>query len=376
MEDSGFPTKKQRMSILPANAGIPVTGPSVWCADDFERDTSWLHVLNATQQSALVKATRQWNGRDFRNLHKSEALLALQSLVPLVTTVRAEIEQRGFVLMRGVPVEEMAPEEIKLAYWAIGLLFGIGLTQNAKADFLCPVTDMGVDFGYAGTKSQENVRGYQSKADLNYHCDPTDVVSLLCVRKALSGGKSSIVSTPAIYNEILTHHPEHLPVLLRGFHYDRKAEQWPDEAPITARIPVFFRHEQRVSCRYARSYILGGANKTLALTMAERAAIDCFDAIANREEMKLQMTFEPGDIQFVNNLTVIHGRTAYEDHADSDKRRFLWRLWLQFDDESPWGQETEVMRWAFARFGNLGRSVSEWKQLAAASPEKCVTCAK
>lgn len=372
MEDSCFLTKKQLMSVLPANALIPVTGPSVWRAHDFERDTSWLHELNATQQSALVIAARQWNGRDFRSLHKSEALLALQSLVPLVATVRSEVEQRGFVLVRGVPVEEMGPEEIKLAYWAIGLLFGSGLTQNAKADFLCPVTDMGVDFGYAGTKSQENVRGYQSKADLNYHCDPTDVVSLLCVRKALSGGKSSIVSTSAIYNEILTHHPEHLLVLLRGFHYDRKAEQWPLEAPITARIPVFFRHEHRVSCRYARSYILGGAHKTLPLTGAELAAIDCFDAIAHREGMKLQMTFEPGDIQFVNNFTVIHGRTAYEDHADPDKRRFLWRLWLQFGDESPWGQETEAMRWAFARFGNLGRSVTEWKELAAASPEQCV----
>ena len=81
--------------------------------------------------------------------------------------------------------------------------------------------------------------------------------------------------------------------------------------------------------------------------------------------MQLRMAFEPGDIQFVNNFTVVHGRTAYEDNTDPSLRRFLWRLWLQFGDEGPWGEESEPMRWAFARFGNLGRSVSEWADLAA-----------
>jgi alpha-ketoglutarate-dependent taurine dioxygenase len=341
-----------------------VAGPSVWRGSDFDGDASWMHVLDAPQQTALVGAARQWerHGRDFRSLQRHDALLALEGLRPLAAAVKREVQDRGFVLVRGVPVADMSATQIQLAYWAIGLLLGQGLTQNARADFLCPVTDMGVDFGYSGAPSQRNVRGYQSKADLNYHCDPSDMVSLLCVRKALSGGRSSIVSTPAIYNEIVRHHPEHLPVLLRGFPYDRKAEQGPHEAPVTERIPVFVRHAQRVSSRYARSYILGGAQKTQPLTGAELAALDCFDALARRDDMPLHMAFEPGDIQFVNNFTVVHGRTAYEDHADPAQRRFLWRLWLQFGDEAPWGEESPVMRWAFARFGQLGRSVQEWKQ--------------
>lgn len=345
----------------------PVEGPSVWRSRDFDGDASWMHVLDAPQQTALVGAARQWerHGRDFRSLQPSEALMALEALQPVAATVKREVQSRGFVLVRGVPVADMSATQIQLAYWAIGLLLGQGLTQNARADFLCPVTDMGVDFGYSGASSQRNVRGYQSKADLNYHCDPSDMVSLLCVRKALSGGRSSIVSTPAIYNEIVRHHPEHLLVLLRGFPYDRKAEQGPHEAPVTERIPVFVRHAQRVSCRYARSYILGGAQKTQPLTEAELAALDCFDALARRDDMPLHMAFEPGDVQFVNNYTVVHGRTAYEDHADPALRRFLWRLWLQFGDEAPWGEESPEMRWAFARFGQLGRSVQEWQQAQA-----------
>ena len=345
----------------------PVEGPSVWRGCDFDADASWVHALDTSQQAALVGVARQWErqGRDFRSLRSSEAFKALDALRPLAATVKREVQSRGFVLVRGVPVADMSATQIQLAYWAIGLLLGQGLTQNARADFLCPVTDMGVDFGYSGAESQRNVRGYQSKADLNYHCDPSDMVSLLCVRKAVSGGRSSIVSTPAIYNEIVRRHPEHLPVLLRGFPYDRKAEQGPHEVPVTERIPVFVRHAQRVSCRYARSYILGGAQKTQPLSERELAALDCFDAIARRDDMPLYMDFEPGDIQFVNNLTVVHGRTAYEDHADPALRRFLWRLWLQFGDEAPWGEESPVMRWAFARFGELGRSVQEWQQAQA-----------
>ena len=69
-------------------------------------------------------------------------------------------------------------------------------------------------------------------------------------------------------------------MLLRGFAYDRKGEEHAGEAPVTERIPVFVPHpDGRVSCRYARSYIIGGAQKLgTALTAAETAALDCFDA--------------------------------------------------------------------------------------------------
>lgn len=360
------------MSYPTSQTLSPVQGPSVWRGQDYVQDKSWLHELSPDQSVALVSAARHWEGRDFRSLNREEAIRELNSLVPLADQARLEVATRGFVVLRGVPVDAMSADQIKLAYWAIGLLFGQGLTQNANADFLCPVTDMGVDFGYSGSKSQENVRGYQSKADLNYHCDPTDVVALLCVRKALEGGKSSIVSTPAIFNEILREHPEHLPTLLRGFPYDRKAEQWPEEDPVTDRIPVFVPYVDRVSCRYARSYIIGGAQKTQPLTDQEKAALDCFDAIARREDMQLRITFEPGDVQLVNNYTVVHGRTAYEDHPEPDRRRFLWRLWLNLGDESPWNEESDVMRWAFARFGNLGRSVDEWIRLSATSKQSAL----
>lgn len=341
--------------------GAPAASPSAWKPADFEHDDSWCLALAPAQVDAILSAAGAWKERDFASLTEPEVRAELASLLPTAPAVTARLAASGFALLRGVPVDRLGQAEIPLVYWAIGMLFGTGLSQNARADFLCPVTDMGVDFGYSGSAAQRNVRGYQSRADLNYHCDPTDVVALLCVRQGRAGGASTIVSTPAIYDEILARHPEHLPVLLRGFPYDRKGEEAPGEAPVTERIPVFVRHAGgRISCRYARSYIIGGAQKLgIALTTEELAALDCFDAIAKRPDMALQMSFLPGDIQLLNNFTVVHGRTAYEDDSDPARRRFLYRLWLDLGARVPWSEEDETMRRAFARFGRLGRTIAE-----------------
>lgn len=348
----------------PVALPAPIRGPSIWTASDFAHDQRWLYQLTPADARLLKEVTLRLRGVPPEALDANDVSVALAPLLPLVRSIKADLATRGFVLLRGVPVHEMDADTSGQALWLLGLLMGQGKTQNARGDLLCPVTDRGVDFGYTGTGTQRNVRGYQSRADLNYHCDPTDVVALLCVRKAMSGGYSTIVSTPAIYNEFLRERPDLLPVLEQGFPYDRKGEEWPHEDPVTEPIPVFVRYGDRVSCRYARSYIIGAAVKLdRPLTASQQEAVDMFDRITRREGMALQMAFEPGDIQLLNNYTVVHGRTAYDDDPDPDRRRFLYRLWLDFADEDPWRAESRIMRHAFARFGNLGRTAREWAEI-------------
>ena len=35
-----------------------------------------------------------------------------------------------------------------------------------------------------------------------------------------------------------------------------------------------------------------------------------------------------GDIQLINNHTILHARTAFTDWDDAEKRRHLFRIWL------------------------------------------------
>ncbi|MGE0799700.1 MAG: TauD/TfdA family dioxygenase [Lautropia sp.] len=336
----------------------PVSGPSVWTGSSFEDDSSWRHRFDASQIAEMRQAVKAWADLDLAEIRSPERLLP--SLVPLVQQTKRELAGRGFVLLRGIPVEEFGDRGCRNLFWALGMLYGTGFSQNSDGDFICPVTDTGVEFGYSNVNTTFNTRGYQSNADLKFHCDSRDIVGLLCLRKAKAGGESLIVSSTAIYNEILRHDPRYIDHLCRGFILDRKNQNWPEEPPVSPRTPVFFRHPSRVSCRYGRGYInSGGAKAGEPLTDFDVEVLDFFDATARREDLVMKMAFEPGDIQLLNNFLVLHGRTSYVDHPEPARRRYLYRIQLELPEPHPWGEEIHLMRGAYSRSGNLGLKLSE-----------------
>ena len=60
-------------------------------------------------------------------------------------------------------------------------------------------------------------------------------------------------------------------------------------------------------------------------------ALDYFDEVAARPDIKLEFMLEPGETIFFNNCTMLHNRTAFEDHPEPERKRHLLRLWLMLD---------------------------------------------
>ena len=61
--------------------------------------------------------------------------------------------------------------------------------------------------------------------------------------------------------------------------------------------------------------------------------------LADDPKNHVLMELLPGDIQFINNYHVLHGRTAYEDERTSGRIRHLKRLWLEttvLPSRPPW----------------------------------------
>ena len=56
--------------------------------------------------------------------------------------------------------------------------------------------------------------------------------------------------------------------------------------------------------------------------------MDLIETIANDPAFHLEMDFQPGDIQLLNNSVILHAREAYEDGPEPERRRHLLRLWL------------------------------------------------
>jgi alpha-ketoglutarate-dependent taurine dioxygenase len=82
--------------------------------------------------------------------------------------------------------------------------------------------------------------------------------------------------------------------------------------------------------RYLRYWIESGHEKAAQrLTAEQRGALDVLDSVLGRPEFRVEFALEPGQMFFINNRWILHNRTAFQDHAEPERRRHLVRLWLR-----------------------------------------------
>lgn len=188
--------------------------------------------------------------------------------------------------------------------------------------------DLGLDISGA------TVRFYQTREHINYHADFCDVVGLLCLQTAKSGGLSSLVSSSAIYNEMLKTNPELLYELLRPIATDKRGELTEGSLPYY-NIPVFNYYEGSLTTCYAKAFIESAQRFSQAprLTTNQKAALDLFDSLAKDLHFNLELT--PGDMQFVHNHTLLHERSAFEDWEEPERKRHLLRVWVAPPNSRP-----------------------------------------
>lgn len=308
----------------------PIEAPSAWLAEDYGRDASWMDILTPDEIADLDQALARLDaaGLQWPDFGKDEFDIPL--LGRRLQRILAEIRSgRGFALIRGIPVRRYGPTQLRNLYWGIGSHLGEVISQNAKGHLIGEVKDSGANY------ADPNVRGYTTRAFLRPHSDSADVVGLFCLRKAHSGGTTTISSSMAIYNTLLREHPEYLQVLYDGFQYDLRGEgaTGKTEEVSNNRLPVFSYHEGRLSCRFNPKAIETAPIKTGAqLSEQQLAAVHYIEALALDPRYRLDMLLEPGDIQLIDNYSVLHSRDDFIDHDDPDERRLLLRMWINIFD--------------------------------------------
>ncbi|MFG1954417.1 TauD/TfdA family dioxygenase [Micromonospora sp. NPDC048830] len=234
----------------------------------------------------------------------------------------------GVGLVRGLPVEGLSEHRCELL--AVGVASHVGrlVPQGADRAALRHVRDRGADPAHPTTRSYEHSRR------LGFHADPTDVVALLCVRPARSGGLSTVVSLVAVHNEIVRTRPDLARVLYEPWWHDRRTGDGPDSL---AQWPVYARDGGRLVARYGPDYILSAQRGAHVppLSTAQREAMGVLDRLHEDRRFLLGMDLRAGDMQLLNNHVVVHARTAYSDHPEPERRRDLIRLWLATGREGP-----------------------------------------
>lgn len=310
----------------------PIDGPQAWHGRDMRHRTAeWQHAWTPAEIAEISAAADAAlaTGKDLTAIDARD--FPLPTVAARLAHAREYLLQGpGLYVFRGLPVLDWSRQKAATAFWGLGSHMGIACSQNGKGHVLGHVKNLGLDYRDPAT------RGYQTSARLPYHTDSSDIVGLLCLRTAKSGGLSSVVSSTTLYNELAARRPDLLRVLMQPFRRTRWGEI-PEGKKPWAELPVFMPHEGRVIAHYVRSAIRKGQllDGVPPLTEKQNEALDFLDSLAEDPDIHLDMTFEPGDIQLVCNHSTLHSRTAYEDFEEPDRRRHLLRLWLACTDGPP-----------------------------------------
>jgi len=306
--------------VVDATLPPEVRDRSVWATDE----TDWIEEISADQIGEVETAVRELERSNTQIEKLTAEEIPLPTLAPRLKQILDEVlNGRGFVLIRRLPVERWTRRQAAIAFLIIGAHLGNLRMQNAAGHLLGHVRDLGK------SSDDPNTRIYQTRERQTFHTDSCDVVGLLCLQTAKSGGLSSLVSSTTIFNEMRRRRPGLLKLLLEPIETDRRGEV-PEGGKPYFNIPVFNYHEGLVSAIYQRQYIESARRfpGVAPLTPSYIEALNLFDELANDPTLNLMMELQPGDIQLVHNHTILHDRTAFEDYPEPERKRHLLRLWL------------------------------------------------
>jgi hypothetical protein len=302
----------------------------VWTADELAARDDWIIRLDgdalAEIDSALTRVKTQGlplkeiTARDFPLPSLAGDLLKIKELVS---------DGPGVALLRGLSVDRYGREDIDLILWGLGTYVGKAVVQSYRGDVIGEVMDM--------SHTGDTRRAYRSPLALNLHIDSVDVAALLCLRRAKRGGMSLLASSFAIHNAILAERSDLMPALYRGYRCRHSEAESSDERPVTAhRVPVFGRVGDRLVCNFhARPMARALDHDGPGSDPKAVEAFEMFKAVSGRDGFVHRMMLEPGDLQFLNNRAVLHGRTEFADDDGLDSKRLMLRLWLAMPDWAP-----------------------------------------
>jgi hypothetical protein len=286
---------------------------------------AWTIHFTEAEQDELVASAEHAERDGFNSSTLTRAAFALPGLAATLEQCTYDlVSGRGFVLLRGFPIDRLTPSTIRLAYIGLGLHFGSPVCLDTSGSFLSDVRDERV------ARTGPGVRVSHTNLRQDFHTDQVDVVGLLCLHPAKSGGQSRLVSAYAVYNEMLALRPDLVEALCQPFYWDRNDEQPPGEVPYYP-LQVLNDIDGTPRFFYIGWYIRDAQRhpETPRLTAAQSEAMELLEAVANKPELAIGMDFEGGDIQFLSDAKILHSREAYQDHENLADRRHLLRLLLR-----------------------------------------------
>jgi hypothetical protein len=304
--------------------------PGGWLGTDLANPDAWRVPLPGEVSDDLLRAAETLVPGDLGILG-ADPLQPRPRMSARTYSLVAELQRRlagepGLVVLTGFPVRENQ-KLTERAYVVLMMLVGQPVLQRLDDNLIVRVEAQS-DATVPGAGRIGITRAMAPHVDR-----AADLVGLLCIRSAESGGLSFAVSSKTVYNIMLERHPELLAALCRPvpMHVPPQWDANGEAAPRWCELPMFSRIGDHFVSYFNRLHIEQTQQFPDAprITPEQAAAVDAVDEVGRIPELRLAMPLRPGDLQLVNNLSVAHARTAY-DGDTLGKGRLLLRMHAAF----------------------------------------------
>jgi len=342
----GFATSVRKLAstaLAEKEAFAPVSkigGPAAWTKDELVAGKWWGYELSPSLLTELDDALEnakssniEWEGDVPLNV--SQGNFPLRKMAETIAEMSDELENgSGAAMLANLPVHKYSVEELSVIYLGICSYIG-NVVQQSSAGLRSKSRGYGMPLGHvkAEMRGKTPLDGKQSNNYFRLHTDRCDMISLLSVRTASQGGHGRVASAVAIHDAMVERAPDLVPLL-----YSPIERIWEGgEGVIALPIWAFEETSGKFTTQISPSYIENAqyVNGVRKLTAGEIEAIDLIEEIGL--EIGHNFLQLPGQLTFMNNHLVYHGRTAwkYADIDDAENARdnvengrLLLRAWL------------------------------------------------
>jgi alpha-ketoglutarate-dependent taurine dioxygenase len=306
-----------------------IEGPSAWVGRDV-RPEDYRVELSAACHDEIRRAVDEMRSYPLPTIVLRPEDFAMPACREQMARVR-DILQLGvrFAIVDRLPVAEMDTGEATATYWLLSSMVSRPVAQKLDGTLIYDVLDTGREAlpgsGVRPDKTNIEIRFHNDNA---YNNTPPDYVGLLCLRQAMSGGHSRVISFHSAHNALLTRHPSELPRLYQPFWFDRQREFHAGESSVFS-APVF-ENSGELKARFSVHQINSGyALRGEPIDEEGAAAISGMFDIVEEDGGSVDFDLAPGQIQFVDNRALGHSRTEYHDYPEPERKRHLVRLWMR-----------------------------------------------
>ena len=297
-----------------------------WQAADIQPE-DWTVRVSKAAISELQGMVSHMRAHPLPVLLRTLEEFSIPHLLDVMASTKNALDCRfGFCVVHDLPIDDYEIDEIVACFWVLGQLVDRPVAQKWDGTIIYDVIDTGEEFRYG-------VRGSYTNVELPFHNDNafgTSVphyVGLLSRNSAMKGGETRFCSVYNLHNREFTPSPKLLKRRYRPVFCDRQAEHAKD-ADTTVRFPMFSWDGQRLSARVNISLVKKGyavANDPLDHELED--ALQAIQEITSDSNLWVEAPIQRGQLQYLNNLDVLHYRNTFEDHEDSNLQRHLYRTW-------------------------------------------------